>query len=214
VDPRALVAAAIKAAHHREVDISSGSEVAGLLLSANRVAGIETEKTSYAAPMVVNCAGAWAGCIGPQRFPVRPVKGQLLAVVGGPSLKHAVRAKEVYLVPRTEGRLVIGSTLEEAGYDKQIDVNTIQRLFHAALEVCPALTEARIHEAWAGLRPATPDELLILGETHLNGYFVSTGHFRDGILLAPITAEVMTDVIMGKPPAYDLGSFSPARFDI
>jgi glycine oxidase len=213
-DPRALTAAAIKAAHHREVDISSGSEVRSLLVAENRVAGVETEKTSYPAPIVVNCAGAWAGCIGPHRFPVRPVKGQMLAVVGGQSLKHVVRAKEVYVVPRTEGRLLIGSTLEEAGYDKQTDVNTIQRLFHAALEVCPALTESRIHEAWAGLRPGTPDELPILGETHVKGYFLATGHFRDGILLAPITAEVMTDVIMGKPPAYDLGNFSPGRFDI
>jgi glycine oxidase len=214
VDPRALTAAAIKAAHHRQVDISSGSEVTGLLVPANRVAGVETEKTSYAAPIVVNCAGAWAGCIGPLRFPVRPVKGQMLAVVGGPRLTHVVRAAKVYLVPRSDGRLVIGSTLEEGGYDKRMDVNTIQGFLHAAVEVMPGLARARIHEDWAGLRPGTPDELPILGETHLKGYFVSTGHFRDGILLAPITAQVMTDVIMGKSPAYDLDNFSPARFDI
>jgi glycine oxidase len=212
VDPRALVGAAIKAAHHRGVDISSGSEVTGLLVGADRVAGVETRKTSYAAPMVVNCAGAWAGSLGPVRLPVRPVKGQMLAVIGGPSQKHVVRAEEVYLVPRTDGRLVIGSTLEEAGYDKRTDANTIQRLLHAAVEVMPGLAEARIHDDWAGLRPVTPDDLPILGETHLKGYFVSTGHFRDGIMLAPITAQVMTDVIMGKPPAYDVGNFSPARF--
>ncbi len=212
VDPRGLVAAAIKAAHHREVDISSGSEVTGLLVERDRVVGVETAKTSYAAPVVVNCAGAWAGSIGARRFPVRPVKGQMLDVVGGARLQHVVRAEKVYLVPRTDGRVVIGSTLEEAGYDKRTDVNVIQGLLHAAVEVMPELAQARIHEDWAGLRPGTPDELPILGESGMKGYFLATGHFRDGILLAPITAQVMTDVILGKAPGYDLGSFSPARF--
>jgi glycine oxidase len=214
VDPRALVAAAITAAHHREVDVSSGSEVKELLTANQRVAGVQTDKTSYAAPVVVNCAGAWAGSIGQDRFPVRPVKGQVLAVVGGTSLRHVVRAERVYLVPRSDGRLVIGSTLEEAGYNKQTEVSAIQRLLHAALEVLPGLAETKIHEVWAGLRPGTPDDLPILGESKLEGYFVATGHFRDGILLAPITAQVMTDLIMGKSPAYDLGSFSPGRFHI
>ncbi len=212
VDPRALVAAAIKAAHHRGVDISSGSEVTGLRVEDGKVVGVETKKTSYPAPVVVNCAGAWAGCIGPQQFPVRPVKGQMLAVVGGPTLKHVVRADKVYLVPRTDGRLVIGSTLEEAGYDKRTDVNTIQGLLHTAVEVMPGLAQARIHEDWAGLRPGTPDDLPILGESELKGYFLATGHFRDGILLAPITAQMMTDVILGKVPSHDLRSFSPMRF--
>ena len=212
VDPRALVAAAIKAAHHRGVDIASGSEVTGLLVEGNRVGGVQTHKTSYAAPVVVNCAGAWAGGIGPFSFPVRPVKGQMLAVVGGPHLKHVVRADDVYLVPRTDGRLVIGSTLEECGYDKRTQVNTIQQLLHAAVEVMPGLAQARIHEDWAGLRPGTRDDLPILGESEMKGYSLATGHFRDGILLAPGTAQVMTDVILGKIPAYDLASFSPARF--
>jgi glycine oxidase len=216
VDPRGLVAAAIKAAHHREVDISSGSEVKGLLVERDRVVGVETAKTSYAASVVVNCAGAWAGGIAGEimarRVPVRPVKGQMLSVVGGPKLKHVVRAEKVYLVPRSDGKLVIGSTLEEAGYDKRTDVNTIQGLLHAAVEVMPGLAQTRIHEDWAGLRPGTPDELPILGESELKGYFLATGHFRDGVLLAPVTALVMTDVIMGKAPAYQLESFSPDRF--
>ncbi len=214
VEPRALVAAALEAARHRGVDIASGSEVTGLLREGNRVAGVETKRTSYAAPIVVNCAGAWAGGIGPQRLPVRPVKGQMLSVIGGPSLKHVVRAEEVYLVPRSDGKLVIGSTLEEAGYDKRTDVSTIQELLHAAVEVMRGLAQARIHEDWAGLRPGTPDDLPILGESDLKGYFLAAGHFRDGILLAAITAQVMTDVILCKAPTSDLGSFSPGRFAV
>ena len=212
VDPRALTAAAIKAAHHRGVDISSGTEVKTLLVSGNGVTGVQTEKTTYLAPIVVNCAGAWAGCITADQFPVRPVKGQMLSVVGGPSLKHVLRSDEVYVVPRSDGRVVIGTTLENVGYDKRTDVSTIQRLLHAALELAPGLADAKLHHDWAGLRPGTPDDLPVLGATARPGYFVATGHYRDGILLAPITAEVMTSVILGRPPAYDLTNFAPDRF--
>jgi glycine oxidase len=212
VDPRALVAAALKTAKHRSVDISSGSTVTSVLLCGGRVSGVATDRTNYAAPTVVNCAGAWAGQFPPHRFPTRPVKGQMLAVVGPRVLTHVVRAPEVYLVPRSDGRIIIGSTLEEAGYDKRIDADTIQRLHQAAIALVPTLEQARVIEAWAGLRPGTPDNLPILGETSRPGYFVATGHFRDGILLAPITAEIMARAITGEKPDQDISAFSPARF--
>jgi glycine oxidase len=212
VDPRALVQAAAKAARRRHVDISSGTEAKEVLIEKNRATGIRTDKTSYFSGIVVNCAGAWAGCIAPQKFPVRPVKGQMLAVVAGPALRHVIRADEVYLVPRTDGRIIIGSTLENDGYNKQVDVNAIQRLLNAAVEVIPELARAKKHEDWAGLRPGTPDELPILGETSTRGYFVASGHYRDGILLAPITARLMTEKILAKSSAHDLSSFSPSRF--
>jgi len=212
VDPRALVAAAIKAARHREVDISSGAEVKSLLVEGGRVSGVRTDKTTYAAAMVVNCAGAWAGSIAPYDFPVKPVKGQMLAVVGAPPLKHVVRSKQVYLVPRSDGRLVIGSTLEDAGFSKQTDVNTLQHLFEAAVELVPGIAKSRRNEAWAGLRPGTPDELPILGETAISGFFAATGHYRDGILLAPVTARVMADLLFEGASRHELGAFSPNRF--
>jgi glycine oxidase len=213
-DPRALVAAALQAARHRGVDVSSGTEAKSLLTSGDRVDGVQTDKSSYTAPVVVNCAGAWSGSVGPIRFPVRPVKGQMLAVVGGAQLRHVVRSEPVYLVPRSDGRIVIGSTLEDAGYDKRTGVSTIQQLFHAALELAPGLTGCKVHEDWAGLRPGTPDGLPILGETSLPGYFVATGHYRDGILLAPITAQVMTDLILSQPSSHHLAEFSPSRFSL
>ena len=212
VDPRALSAAALKAARHRETDISSGTTVKEIWVESGRVSGVHTERSGYGAPIVVNCAGAWAGDLFPLKIPTRPVKGQMLAVVGGPQLRHVIRSPEVYLVPRGDGRIVIGSTLEEAGYDKRTDVNTIQRLHQAAIHLVPALSRARIIEDWAGLRPGTPDDLPILGATEIPGYFVATGHFRDGILLAPITAHVMAQVIAGEKPDYDLSAFSPRRF--
>jgi len=212
VDPRALVAAAIKAAKHRGADISSGTEVKAVSVEGTRVSGVETDKTSYSAPIVVNCAGAWAGCFGPIKFPVKPVKGQMLAIIGGPKVNHVLRSEKVYLVPRSDGRLVIGSTLENAGYNKQTHVDTIHGLFQAAVELVPGLTTAKEHEAWAGLRPGTPDELPILGETSLKGYFVATGHYRDGILLAPITAQVIADLILVKAPHHKFASLAPDRF--
>jgi glycine oxidase len=138
----------------------------------------------------------------------------MLSVVGAPKdlLRHVVRAPEVYLVPRSDGRVVIGSTVEEAGYDKRTDVYTIQRLHQAAIRMVPALAQARMLEAWAGLRPGTPDALPILGATATPGYFVATGHFRDGILLAPITARLMAQVITGIKTDHDISAFSPARF--
>ena len=213
VDPRALVAAALKAARHREVDIATGTAVTSMLVEDGRVRGAVTEKTTYHAPAVVNCAGAWARQILPGDFPTRPVKGQMLAVVGAPvQLAHVIRSPEIYLVPRSDGRILIGATVEEAGYDKRIVPTTIQRMHRAAIEMIPGLSKGRVLEAWAGLRPGTPDDLPIIGATHIPGYFVATGHFRDGILLAPITAHVMAQVITGTRPDYDLSAFSASRF--
>ena len=128
-------------------------------------------------------------------------------------LKHVIRTPDVYLIPRSDGRLLVGATVEEAGFDKRTDPPTIQGLHRAAIKLVPKLADARILEDWAGLRPGTPDALPILGATKIPGYFIATGHFRDGILLAPITAQIMSDVIEGRNPAYDLNPFSPARFD-
>jgi glycine oxidase len=214
VDPRALTAAALTTAKHRGVDISSGEEVNSLNFSNGEVFGVITKKTSFSAPKVVNCAGAWSGQIAPHNFPTRPVKGQMLCLLS-PSralLKHVIRAPEVYLIPRSDGRIIVGTTVEEAGFDKRTDVGSIQRLHRAASALIPELNDAKILEDWAGLRPGTPDALPILGETATPGYYVATGHFRDGILLAPITAHVMAQVVEGNDCGYDLTQFSPARF--
>jgi glycine oxidase len=213
VDPRALAVAALKAARHHGVDVSSGSTVTRVVVEHGHVIGVETDKTTYGAAAVVNCAGAWSGQVGPVQFPTRPVKGQMLALVGPRDLlRHVIRAPEGYLVPRSDGRVVVGSTLEEAGFDKRTDADTIHRLHEAALQIVPKLAGARILESWAGLRPGTPDSLPLLGKTSTAGYFVATGHFRDGILLTPVTAEIMARVITGGTPDYDISAFSSDRF--
>jgi glycine oxidase len=219
VDPRALTTAAFKAAKSRRVDFSSGNEVTSVTIADGRATGVATTKSIFSAANVVNCAGAWSGQIAfspitPCTFPIRPVKGQMLCL-GSPSrelLKHVIRSPEVYLIPRSDGRILAGATVEEAGFDKRTDPATMQRFHRAAIALIPELQNAKILEDWAGLRPGTPDALPILGATSTPGYHVATGHFRDGILLAPITAQVMTDVITGVAPTHDLAAFAPARF--
>jgi glycine oxidase len=214
VDPRALTAAAWTTAKRRGVDFSSGDEVTAVTVADGRATGVITTKTSFLAPKVVNCAGAWSGQIGPHRFPTRPVKGQMLCLASASRelLKHVIRSPEVYLIPRSDGRILAGASVEEAGFDKRTDPATMQRFHRAAVALVPELRNARILEDWAGLRPGTPDALPILGATATPGYYVATGHFRDGILLAPITAEVMTAVLEGRTPEHDLSPFSSSRF--
>jgi glycine oxidase len=221
VDPRALMAAALKTAKNRDVDFSSGDAVTAINLADGQIAGVTTTKTSFLAPRVVNCAGAWSGQIttgnvGRHSLPTRPVKGQMLYLLmpHRELIRHVIRAPETYLIPRSDGRLLVGTTVEEAGFDKRTETEAIQKLYRAAIKLVPKLQGAKILEDWAGLRPGTPDALPILGATSTPGYFVATGHYRDGILLAPVTAEIMTAVLEGKKPEYDLAAFSPQRFAV
>jgi glycine oxidase len=218
VDPRELMAAALEAAKRRGVEISRGSPVTQLTIVGDHVTGVKTTKTEFASPVVVNCCGAWAGEVAPIAIPTLPVKGQLLSVVFPERarqkrlLEHVVRGESVYLVPRSDGRILIGATVEEAGFDKRVNTDVIQQLHQAAAMLLPAIGETRIHEAWAGLRPGSPDGLPIMGETPLEGYFAATGHYRNGILLAPATAMVMSRIIRGADPEIDVSAFSPTRF--
>lgn len=129
-----------------------------------------------------------------------------------PLLRRVVRSEEVYLVPRSDGRILIGATVEDVGFDKQVEPGTIKHLQKEAERLVPRIAKAKIHENWAGLRPGTPDDLPILGESSTPGYFVATGHFRNGVLLAPITALVMSRLLRGEAAGFDLKPFSPARF--
>lgn len=215
VDPRALVAAAYESAKRAGITFVR-AEITVVNETHGRSSGVITSAGSFESGAVVNCAGAWAGQIGPHLFPTRPVKGQMLCLAAPREnfLRHVIRSSQVYLIPRSDGRILAGATVEEAGFNKQTVTATIDGLHEAAATLVPELRHARRLEAWAGLRPGTPDGLPILGATETPGYFVATGHFRDGILLAPITATIMADVITGVSPAYDLSPFSPARFAV
>lgn len=213
VDPRLLMEALVGTAKHLGVDLASGSEVTKIELECDRAVAAVTTKSRYTAGAIVNCAGAWAGQVGPVKLPSKPVKGQMLAVT--PSVvKHVVRGNGVYLIPRSSGRQVIGSTVEDAGFDKRVVPETIQQMHQAAAILAPNIGRTKILEDWAGLRPRTPDGLPIMGRTGIANYFVATGHYRDGILLAPVTANVMTQVIRGEQACFDVGPFGVGRFGV
>lgn len=216
VDPRGLLEAAEKAARNRGVDFCVDQAAESVVLSGGQADGVYITKKALRASTVVNCAGAWAGDISPLGLPVRPVKGQMLslAMPDKSEVRHVVRTPDVYLIPRSDGRLVIGATSEEAGFHKEIVPETIERQRRAAVAVMPALAAAPVLETWAGLRPGTPDKLPILGATSVPGYFVATGHFRDGILLAPATARVIGQVVAGEQPEFDLTEFGAGRFSV
>ena len=213
VDPRGVMAALIRSLKHRGLEIAHGAAVRSVQVAETGFE-VRTERAKYFAARVVNCCGAWAGDIeAPFKALAKPRKGQMLSVIPPkPLLEHVVRSENVYLVPRSDGRILIGATVEDTGFDKRVDPGVIKHMQGLAERLVPAIADAKIHETWAGLRPGTPDDLPILGEGSTPGYFIATGHFRNGILLAPVTAEIMAKLVRGEGPGYELKAFSPARF--
>jgi glycine oxidase len=200
---------------HREVKVAHGSAVTKVTHAGD---GFEvlTENAKYLGGAVVNCCGAWAGKIdSPTKVPTKPRKGQMFSVIPRQPglLQHVVRTEEIYLVPRSDGRVLIGATVEDVGFEKQVDADTILDMRRLAEQIVPEIAQAKVGESWAGLRPGTPDDLPILGESKIPGYFIATGHFRNGILLSPVTALVISRLLRGEAPEYALEAFSPSRFD-
>ena len=168
---------------------------------------------------VVIAAGCYsAGIEHAARYaPTSPARGQMVALEPGTALPGTVlrshRGHLVgYLVPREDGRLIAGSTMENAGFDKSQTAGGLGKVLAAAVELIPALENAPIIETWSGLRPDTPDHLPILGPTEIDGLSIATGHFRNGILLAPITARLGRQWILGQPADLSLEPFLPSRF--
>lgn len=206
VDPHLLMRAALSAARNLALEIRANSPVRETRSLANQVE-VVTDSGTFVCRAAVNCQGAWSGA------PVRPRKGQMLYVqTQTVVLKHVIRAPEVYIVPRSTGKALVGATVEDAGYDKTVEPETIKRLLAAAAKYLPELASAPITQSWAGLRPGTPDDLPILGRTDMRGVFIASGHFRNGILLAPVTAAIMADLLTSKAPSLNISAFAPSRF--
>ena len=206
VDPLLLTRAALTAARNGGVEIQAHTAVAEIR-ARDKSVEVVTERDTFSAASAVDCRGAWSSA------PVRPRKGQMLYVYPETSiLQHVVRAPDVYIVPRSAGKILIGATVEDVGFDKSVAPSAIRDLQNAAAKYVPALASAPVTQSWAGLRPGTPDDLPILGPTNVPHVFIATGHFRNGILLAPITAQIMADLIFGQPSPVDIGGFSLDRF--
>jgi glycine oxidase len=208
---RALAASAVA----RGATLLTGRPVTGLVVEGGRVAGVRAGAETLRAPVVINASGAWAGLLAgdPQPPPVEPMRGQIVAFeLSPPLLRHVVWSEEGYLVPRGDGRVLAGSTVEKAGFDKSVTAGGVRAILEMALRIAPALADVRIADAWAGLRPAAPDGLPVIGAGAVPGLVHAAGLFRDGILLGPLVGEMAAELAQGRRPALDLRAFSPRRF--
>jgi glycine oxidase len=223
VEPRLLMGALLAALRHREVEIRSGCHVTSLLRRATRCTGLVAGGEEIAANFIVLAAGCYSSNLAPENSiendwlsrcaPTHPVRGQMLALHSDKvSLRRVLRSERGYLVPRLGGRIVAGSTLEQVGFDKRVTADGMRKILDAAIELAPNLAGAEIVETWAGLRPATPDNLPILGPADIENLFIATGHYRNGILLAPVTAKLARDWILTKSMSAGAAIFSPLRF--
>ena len=208
---RALAASAVT----RGASLLCGRPVTALLVEDGRMAGVRTGTEVLRAPVVVNAAGAWAGRLegDPEPPPVEPVRGQIATFVVAPALvRHVVWSARGYLVPRADGRLIAGTTLENAGFDKSVTAGGLRTVLDIALEIAPRLVDIPIVDTWAGLRPGTPDGWPILGRGAVPGLFHAAGLYRNGILLGPLAGESVARLALGHPPGVDLAPYAVTRF--
>jgi glycine oxidase len=215
LDSRLLVRALAASAASRGVHILTGRPVTGILSASGRVTGVRVGSETIPASRVVNAAGAWAGALpgDPSPPPVEPVRGQLVAFdVAPPLFRRVVASPRGYLVPRPDGRLIAGSTAERVGFDRSVTAAGLRTVLGIALELAPALADARVAETWAGLRPGTPDGLPVIGAGALAGLWHAGGLYRNGILLGPLVGELIAALVSGEEPPLDLGAFAPGRF--
>jgi glycine oxidase len=222
VDPRRVVKALLRAGADAEVEVRAG-RVATIEHDGRRVTGVTLRSGEpLDAPQVVLAAGCWSVQVGglpvEVRPPVRPVKGQLLVLrvaEGSPAvsatIRGVVRGRSVYLVPRGDGRLVVGATQEERGYDTTVTAGGIRELLDDAAAIVPGVDELELVEALAGLRPGTPDNRPLVGETAIEGLLLATGHHRHGVLLTPATADAVAALLSGGRPDPVVAVADPRR---
>ena len=210
-----MAVALAEAAKRKGAEIRPNTPVTGFLRVPGRVTGVKTPRGDVYAGTTILAAGAWSPeLLKPLGLDlkVKPIKGQILLAGAPPDFcRHMILDGESYLIARADGRILVGSTLEDVGFDKSVILGTIGDLAERGARLMPELAKLPMVTSWAGLRPATPDRLPYLGKAPVDGLIVATGHYRNGILLAPITAEIVADLLAGQPPAVDLAPFDPQR---
>jgi glycine oxidase len=225
VNNRLLTQALLASGMAAGVTFRTASPVAGLVTRGDTIDGVRlTSGEVVEGAHVVLAAGAWSPQVAglPRELPIEPVKGQMFAVDArtretgrptAPLIERVIYSARCYIIPREDGRLLVGATVEDAGFRKGATPRGITELMTAAMAVLPAIADLPLVETWAGFRPATPDRLPILGaDPKLSGLVYACGHFRNGILLAPVTAMCVADVVTGQAATLDLRPFAVERF--
>ena len=215
VDNRALTKAVLTAAEASGVKTFAGSNVQSIAKNGGHCEGLLVDGEKVQSRWTVIAAGCRSAEIegAAQYAPVRPAKGQMIALRAKDlNIERVLWSDHVYLVPRNDGRILAGATVEYVGFEKKVTASGVQKIIAAALQLAPALGDAQIEETWAGLRPDALDHLPIIGPTDLDGLLIATGHFRSGILLAPITAQLIREWITTQNVRQDWTRFNPMRF--
>ncbi len=215
-NPRLLQALVRALSLNKRVTLRTGCSVAGLLSEGETVRGVRSAQGELRADAVVVAAGAWsAGLLGPLAggWHIAPVRGQMLLLQTPPGLlRHMVLADGRYLVPRRDGRVLMGSTLEYVGFDKSTTAAAYAELHAAALRLMPALARCPVEKHWAGLRPGSPEGVPLIGAHPIRrGLYVNAGHFRNGVVTGPASARVLADVLLGRPPVLDPAPYRPVE---
>src|SRR6185295_9780574 len=218
VDNRVLGDALIAALIGLGVTVRNNCAVQSLIVAEDRIRAVATSAGNYEADAVVLACGAWINLLpgvgAGDLPPIRPAKGQMIALapIEGAALPQSlIWDEDIYLVPKGD-RVLVGATVEDAGFDTSVTRETCRHLVAAAAEIMPALSKWRLAEMWAGLRPRTPDDAPVLGATAMANLYVADGQFRNGILFAPLVAEIMREFVLGRPGDPAIAIFDPRRF--
>ncbi len=221
VENRRLIKALAVSNERSDVRMVTDTTVESLRIEHSRVTGVETSRGSVATEKVVIASGAWASMLEAtdKALPdlrIEPVRGQMLSFAAKPQITcHVVYSPRGYIVPRSDGRLLAGSTTERVGFDKRVTDAGIHSIMTAAVEISPQVMSLPLSVSWAGLRPRAADDLPVLGPcAEIEGVWYATGHYRNGILLAPITGELIAEAIVDKVVSPTLSTFSPDRFGL
>jgi glycine oxidase len=217
VEPKKLLSAVALGAEREGVTFRSGSAVRAVKVEGGRVRGVQLGDEVVEAERVVVAAGSWTTLIPGLPFDsetIYPVRGQMIATHTRPPIfRRIVFGAGGYVVTRPDGRVLCGSTMERVGFERGITFGGMADVIGKATRIAPGLRSAAIEEHWSSFRPGTPDGLPLVGGTRIEGLFLASGHYRNGILLAPLTAELIADAMTGKPTSREARALSPQRFE-
>ena len=217
VENRRLVNALVNSVANKGVKILATTNVEALSVERGRLRGLKTSRGHISCQTVVVAAGTWSSTIEHSRTPrIEPIRGQMICFDAKPQLtRHVIYSPRGYLVPRHDGRLLAGSTSEHAGFTKQVTAGGLNQIIANAREISPQILNLPVVDTWSGLRPRAPDGLPVLGPCdEIDGLFYATGHYRNGILLAPVTGELIAEAVVTGRVSPLLAAFSPNRFDL